>query len=133
MGVWQDFKDRVKTGFVVLLPGGASWAVWDAAGNVEVTNDGATVQDLILDGTLDNTKEFLGIPNLNDMDWEAIGTGIGNAIAAVLEASGGIIGGVGKQLVPTSSKAWKSAMTKSVKNSTVRRATSSPLSPSDSS
>jgi len=100
MGVWQDFKDRVKTGFVVLLPGGASWAVWDAAGNVEVTNDGATVQDLILDGTLDNTREFLGIPNLNDMDWEAIGTGIGNAIAAVLEASGGIIGGVGKQLVP---------------------------------
>ncbi len=100
MGVWQDFKDRVKTGFVIALPGGATWAVWDAAGNVEVTDDGDTVQDLILDGTLDSTKEVLGIPNFGDMDWEAIGTGIGNAIAAVLEASGGIIGGIGKQVVP---------------------------------
>tara|TARA_R100001530_G_scaffold134313_1_gene108953 strand:- start:30 stop:452 length:423 start_codon:yes stop_codon:yes gene_type:complete len=35
-----------------------------------------------------------------DIDWSAIGTGIGNAIAAVLEASGGIIGGIGKQVVP---------------------------------
>ena len=35
-----------------------------------------------------------------DIDWNAIGMGIGNAIAAVLEASGGIFGGIGKRVVP---------------------------------
>jgi hypothetical protein len=99
MGLWADYLAWVRREY------GAYGEAIAENEMVEGTGIGA-ITGKLLNELGESTTEFIegaasdAFSDFSEMDWEAIGTGIGNAIAAVLEASGGIIGGVGKQLVP---------------------------------